>query len=104
MQFHQQNQSWSCSKGDGSSSLDLNTEGTWGVSYRALGDIIQAVKAREEVIEYEVSVQMIEIYNEQVRDLLILNGSTRRLNICNNALGPNVPHASWVPVTSTQDV
>jgi kinesin family protein C2/C3 len=29
-------------------------------------------------MKYEVFVQMIEIYNEQVRDLLISDGSNRR--------------------------
>ncbi|KAL0560838.1 hypothetical protein IC582_001252 [Cucumis melo] len=77
---------------------DLMTEDTWGVNYRALNDLFQISNARLDVMKYEVGVQMIEIYNEQVRDLLV--------NIRNNSQlsGLNVPDASWVPVTCTQDV
>ncbi|XVE50907.1 hypothetical protein DITRI_Ditri01bG0201000 [Diplodiscus trichospermus] len=96
---------------------DLTTEQTWGVNYRALGDLFQISKERADVVKYEVGVQMIEIYNEQVRDLLVMDGSNRRypstftlttctLDIRNNSQlnGLNVPDASWVPVSSTQDV
>ncbi|KVH99251.1 Calponin homology domain-containing protein [Cynara cardunculus var. scolymus] len=69
---------------------DMTTEDTWGVNYRALRDLFQLSEARMDVIKYEVGVQMIEIYNEQVRDLL-LNGL-------------NVPDASLVSVKCTQDV
>lgn len=33
---------------------------------------------RKDTFCYDVSVQMIEIYNEQVRDLLVTDGSNRR--------------------------
>uniref|UniRef100_A0A6N2L2B5 Kinesin motor domain-containing protein n=1 Tax=Salix viminalis TaxID=40686 RepID=A0A6N2L2B5_SALVM len=64
---------------------DLTSEETWGVNYRALRDLFQISKTRGDVIKYEVGVQMIEIYNEQLNGL-------------------NVPDASWIPVSSTQDV
>lgn len=85
---------------------DLTTEKTWGVNYRALHDLFQISKARMNIIDYEVAVQMIEIYNEQVRDLLVSDGSNRRLDIRNNSQlnGLNVPDASLIPVTCTQDV
>ncbi|KAE8704287.1 hypothetical protein F3Y22_tig00110458pilonHSYRG00436 [Hibiscus syriacus] len=47
---------------------DLNTKETWGVNFRAICDLFQISKTRAEVIEYKVGVQMVEIYNEQVRD------------------------------------
>lgn len=85
---------------------DLTTEETWGVNYRALRDLFGISKARMDVIEYEVGVQMIEIYNEQVRDLLVIHGSNRRLDIRNNSQlnGLNVPDASLVAVRCTKDV
>ncbi|KAK9152324.1 hypothetical protein Syun_010633 [Stephania yunnanensis] len=85
---------------------DLMTKETWGVNYRALNDLFQISKSRIDVITYEVSVQMIEIYNEQVRDLLVSDGSGRRLDILNNCQpnGLNVPDACLVPVKCTQDV
>lgn len=85
---------------------DLTTEESWGVNYRALSDLFQISKTRADLIEYEVGVQMIEIYNEQVRDLLVIDGSNRRLDIRNNSQlnGLNVPDACLVPVKCTQDV
>ena len=48
------------------------------MNYRALRDLFHISKERAEAIKYEVGVQMIEIYNEQVRDLLVSDGSNRR--------------------------
>ncbi|ESR54207.1 hypothetical protein CICLE_v10023895mg, partial [Citrus x clementina] len=64
-------------------------EEDWGVNYRALNDLFNLSQNRRSSIMYEVAVQMVEIYNEQVRDLLT-----------NDA----VPDASMHPVTSTEDV
>lgn len=85
---------------------DLTTEETWGVNYRALRDLFHISKDRMEIIEYEVGVQMIEIYNEQVRDLLVIDGTNRRLEVRNNSQlnGLNVPDACLIPVKCTQDV
>ncbi|URD92996.1 CH, partial [Musa troglodytarum] len=57
---------------------DITAEETWGVNYRALHDLFEISQSRQGIISYEVSVQMIEIYNEQVRDLLVADGSNRR--------------------------
>ncbi|KAL4309946.1 hypothetical protein GQ457_01G006240 [Hibiscus cannabinus] len=88
------------------SGYDLNTKETWGVNFRAICDLFQISETRADVLEYKVGVQMVEIYNEQVRDLLVIDGSTKRLDIYNNTQlnGLTVPDASWVPVSSTQDV
>ncbi|VVB04903.1 unnamed protein product [Arabis nemorensis] len=75
---------------------DLMTETTWGVNYRALRDLFHISNARTHVVTYEIGVQMIEIYNEQLLTLDIRNNS--QLN------GLNVPDASLVPVSSTRDV
>nr|AMS24250.1 kinesin 14-IId protein [Marsilea vestita] len=78
----------------------------WGVNYRALDDLFQISQSRKDVISYEVGVQMIEIYNEQVRDLLFIDTSNRRLEIRNNSQlnGLNVPDACMLRVNSTADV
>ncbi|KAF3943183.1 hypothetical protein CMV_030232 [Castanea mollissima] len=85
---------------------DLTSEETWGVNYRALRDLFQISKERAEFIKYEVGVQMIEIYNEQVRDLLFITLTPCTLDIRNNSQlnGLNVPDASLVRVTCTRDV
>lgn len=81
------------------------TEDNQGVNYRALNDLFFLAEQRKGTLQYDVSVQMIEIYNEQVRDLLSTEGSTKRLEIRNNSQnGFNVPEASLMRVSSTYDV
>ncbi|XVF05987.1 hypothetical protein REPUB_Repub06bG0009200 [Reevesia pubescens] len=75
------------------------TEEDLGVNYRALSDLFLLSNQRKETISYEISVQMLEIYNEQVRDLL---SSDEIRNSSQN--GINVPDASLVHVSSTFDV
>ncbi|KAL5716104.1 hypothetical protein ACHQM5_017836 [Ranunculus cassubicifolius] len=85
---------------------DIAKEETWGVNYRALNDLFEMTKSRRDLFRYDVRVQMIEIYNEQVRDLLLSGGAQRRLDICNISQpnGLNVPDASLSPVKCVQDV
>lgn len=54
------------------------TEQTQGVNYRALGDLFLLAEQRRDTFHYDVSVQMMEIYNEQVRDLLVSDGLNKR--------------------------
>uniref|UniRef100_A0A5B7AR15 Putative kinesin-4 isoform X1 n=1 Tax=Davidia involucrata TaxID=16924 RepID=A0A5B7AR15_DAVIN len=81
------------------------TEQNQGVNYRALSDLFLLAEQRKNLFRYDVSVQMIEIYNEQVRDLLVTDGLNKRLEIKNSSqTGLNVPDASLVRVTSTSGV
>ncbi|KAM0858219.1 hypothetical protein ACQ4PT_047967 [Festuca glaucescens] len=76
------------------------TEKEWGVNYRALNDLFNISRDRQDTITYELSVQMIEIYNEQIRDLLGAGG-------IQNTIQPNgiaVPDATMCPVHSTSHV
>lgn len=50
----------------------------WGVNYRALDDLFQISEDRRSFFSYEIGVQMIEIYNEQIRDLLSSDGSQKK--------------------------
>ncbi|KAJ8426281.1 hypothetical protein Cgig2_001030 [Carnegiea gigantea] len=76
------------------------TEHSQGVNYRSLGDLFYLAEQRRDTFHYDVAVQMIEIYNEQ----LFLN-SCCTLEIRNSSQnGLNVPEASLVPVSSTSDV
>lgn len=56
---------------------ELTEEGL-GVNYRALSDLFHLSEQRKGTLHYEVSVQMIEIYNEQVRDLLVTDGLNKK--------------------------
>ncbi|XP_002437142.2 kinesin-like protein KIN-14M isoform X2 [Sorghum bicolor] len=82
------------------------TENERGVNYRALNDLFHISHNRGDTIMYEINVQMIEIYNEQIRDLLGSNGSEKKLEIM-NVSQPNglvVPDATLHPVNSASDV
>ncbi|KAK4262616.1 hypothetical protein QN277_028155 [Acacia crassicarpa] len=84
----------------------LSSKSDWGVNYRALHDLFHISQSRKGSIVYEVGVQMVEIYNEQVRDLLSSNGPQKRLGIWNSSQ-PNglvVPDASLHTVNSMTDV
>ncbi|CAM6040060.1 unnamed protein product [Sphagnum compactum] len=76
------------------------TPADWGVNYRALHDLFHMSQKRLDVFRYEISVQMLEIYNEQVRDLLNTDGIRNKSQLN----GLNVPDASMMPVRSTEDV
>ncbi|CAL9087099.1 unnamed protein product [Musa textilis] len=99
------------------------TEKEWGVNYRALNDLFQISRSRRDTYLYEVGVQMVEIYNEQVRDLLGHGSSQKKypfLHNCRHCLpfnlrtlgilttsqpnGLAVPDASMLPVKATSDV
>ncbi|KAF9619009.1 hypothetical protein IFM89_003912 [Coptis chinensis] len=77
----------------------VTTEQSQGVNYRALSDLFLLAEQRKDTFSYDVSVQMIEIYNEQVRDLLVtdeIRNSSQK--------GLNVPDANIVAVASPFDV
>ncbi|XP_078447970.1 kinesin-like protein KIN-14C isoform X2 [Wolffia australiana] len=85
---------------------DILSKEEWGVNYRALDDLFQISHKRRNIFNYEISVQMVEIYNEQVRDLLTNNGHQKKLGIL-SASQPNglaVPEASMHQVKVTTDV
>ncbi|CAH2067148.1 unnamed protein product [Thlaspi arvense] len=92
---------------------DGSSEEDWGVNYRALNDLFKISQSRKGNINYEVGVQMVEIYNEQVLDLLTEDNSQKKYpyHYLNSWIlsttsqnGLAVPDASMYPVTSTSDV
>ncbi|KAG4192730.1 hypothetical protein ERO13_A07G172732v2 [Gossypium hirsutum] len=65
------------------------TEEEWGVNYLVLNHLFKVSQDRKSNTVYEVAVQMVEIYNEQVRDLLSSDA---------------VPEACMHPIISTSNV
>ncbi|KFK41647.1 hypothetical protein AALP_AA2G154700 [Arabis alpina] len=47
------------------------TQDDRGVNYRTLNNLFQIIKERENRYSYEISVSVLEVYNEQIRDLLV---------------------------------
>ncbi|EPS71287.1 hypothetical protein M569_03470, partial [Genlisea aurea] len=83
---------------------DIN-QNNRGVNYRALSDLFLLAEQRKDTYIYDISVQMIEIYNEQVRDLLLADGFSKKYPFFFlSQTGLNVPDASLVHVSSTSDV
>nr|XP_029154290.1 kinesin-like protein KIN-14K [Arachis hypogaea] len=78
-----------------------------GVNYRALNDLFSIATTRQSTISYEIGVQVIEIYNEQVRDLLTSESTPKKTVGILTHSQPNglaVPDASMQLVKSTADV
>uniref|UniRef100_A0A251VP51 Putative calponin-like domain-containing protein n=1 Tax=Helianthus annuus TaxID=4232 RepID=A0A251VP51_HELAN len=71
------------------------TPETTGVTYRALNDLFLISEERKNLMNYEISINMIEIYNDEIWDLLISQPAKK---------GINLPDANLVPVSSTDDV
>ncbi|XP_041996931.1 kinesin-like protein KIN-14K [Salvia splendens] len=84
---------------------DGASEDEWGVNYRALKNLFTIAQDRGTIFQYEVSVQMVEIYNEQVRDLLSNDGQ-KKLGILTSSQpnGLAVPDASIQQVNTTEEV
>ncbi|KAK2989197.1 hypothetical protein RJ640_007098 [Escallonia rubra] len=86
-----------------------------GINYLALNDLFQLSNRREDLIKYEMHVQMVEIYNEQVRDLLAEDTSTTKypfysatlkleIRSCTNDNGLTLPDARMHYVKCPADV
>ncbi|KAH0467993.1 hypothetical protein IEQ34_003026 [Dendrobium chrysotoxum] len=76
----------------------------WGVNYRALNDLFHISRSRRSAVEYEVDVQMIEIYNEQVPNCLFFNKLTFGIVSRSQASGLAIPDVSMHSVDSTSNV
>ncbi|XP_019187557.1 PREDICTED: kinesin-like protein KIN-14L isoform X2 [Ipomoea nil] len=77
-----------------------------GINQLALNDLFHLSYQRKGIMNYNISVQMVEIYNEQIRDLLAEDLSTTKLEIrsCVSDTGLVLPDATLLPVTSSEDV
>ena len=42
-----------------------------GVNYRTLEELFRISRERSKIINYELFVSMLEVYNEKIRDLLV---------------------------------
>ena len=75
-----------------------------GVNIRAIEDLFQIIQRNSHESEYSVSIQMLEIYNEQLRDLLDEN-QEKKLEIRSlEKSGINVPGVITQKVSSVSEV
>lgn len=54
------------------------TEQSRGVNYRTLEQLFEISKERSEAFTYNISVSVLEVYNEQIRDLLATSPTTKK--------------------------
>uniref|UniRef100_J3LJ82 Kinesin motor domain-containing protein n=1 Tax=Oryza brachyantha TaxID=4533 RepID=J3LJ82_ORYBR len=57
------------------------TERNRGVNYRTLEELFKIAEERKETVTYNLSVSVLEVYNEQIRDLLASSPSSKKLEI-----------------------
>lgn len=54
------------------------TEDNRGVNYRTLEELFKIARERSETFSYSISVSVLEVYNEQIRDLLATSPASKR--------------------------
>ena len=47
------------------------TDEARGVNFRTLEELFHIIKERQQQFRYDISVSVLEVYNEQIRDLLV---------------------------------
>ncbi|KAL8117057.1 hypothetical protein AgCh_023298 [Apium graveolens] len=78
-----------------------------GVNYRTLEELFKISKDRSSTMKYELSVSMLEVYNEKIRDLLVENSDQppKKLEIKQSAEGTQeVPGLVEARVHGTSEV
>ncbi|ONK73657.1 uncharacterized protein A4U43_C04F33910 [Asparagus officinalis] len=58
-----------------------------GVNYRTLEELFKIASERKETFCYSISVSVLEVYNEQIRDLLATSPSSKKLEVRQAAEG-----------------
>lgn len=54
------------------------TQENRGVNYRTLEQLFKISEERSETFTYDISVSVLEVYNEQIRDLLAMSPTTKK--------------------------
>ncbi|XP_057492870.1 kinesin-like protein KIN-14R [Actinidia eriantha] len=81
------------------------TEQNRGVNYRTLEELFKIAKERSETFTYSISVSVLEVYNEQIRDLLAASPTSKKLEIKQATEGVhNVPGIVEAKVENTREV
>lgn len=75
-----------------------------GVNTRALEDLFAKIAERSSEFRDVVSVSLLEVYNEEIRDLLVDPRSAGKLEVKQGEFGNHVPGLSVVPVANLDDV
>ncbi|KAJ0253127.1 Kinesin-like protein KIN-14S [Hirschfeldia incana] len=77
-----------------------------GVNYRTLEELFSSSESRSRLMKFELSVSMLEVYNEKIRDLLVDNSNPpKKLEVKQSAEGTQeVPGLVEAQVFNTDEV
>lgn len=75
-----------------------------GVSPRAIAELFNQIKQLEETWSYSITLSMLEIYNETIRDLLDSSGSKEKLDVRQTPEGNQVIGLTDVTISSIEQV
>ncbi|CAH8299677.1 unnamed protein product [Eruca vesicaria subsp. sativa] len=78
-----------------------------GVNYRTLEELFRSSESRSRLMKFELTVSMLEVYNEKIRDLLVDNSSQppKKLEVKQSAEGAQeVPGLVEAQVFNTDEV
>ncbi|GAB2286830.1 hypothetical protein Dimus_021221 [Dionaea muscipula] len=76
-----------------------------GVNYRTVEELFEISKERSDTFKYNISVSVLEVYNEQIRDLLATSSAPKKLEIKQASEGSHhVPGIVEAKVESTKQV
>lgn len=73
-----------------------------GVNTRALGELFERTQAKSSTTRNSVTVSLLEVYNEDIRDLLVAGGSTEKLEVRQGDQGNHVPGLTIMVVEDIQ--
>ncbi|ERN12672.1 kinesin-like protein KIN-14S isoform X1 [Amborella trichopoda] len=76
-----------------------------GVNYRTLEELFHISRERKATMKYDLSVSMLEVYNERIRDLLVENGdASKKLEIKQGEGAQQIPGLVEKGVNDTEEV
>jgi len=75
-----------------------------GVNTRALNDLFERSQLRSKEYHDVISVSILEVYNEDIRDLLVDPSSQEKLEVRQGDFGNYVPGLTSIPVNNLQQV
>ncbi|KAL5736762.1 hypothetical protein ACOSP7_031242 [Xanthoceras sorbifolium] len=85
------------------------TDQARGVNFKTLEELFRIINERQKLYRYDISVSVLEVYNEQIRDLLVLGSqrgaTSKRLDVRQAGEGMHhVPGLVEAPVTNMSEV
>lgn len=75
-----------------------------GVNLRALDELLAKAHGRADEYVDTISVSILEVYNEEIHDLLVDSGSSDKLEVRQSEQGNYVPGLTTLPVQSMRNV